>query len=251
MAKPLELAFLAGGGLGLFSLCFVGFAAMAGVPMHTLPVVGSFFEEPEPVEDPLEDLATDEPVDPASEVLYPDKPTKDEEREILGASLGVIGSFAVQAPFDREELAALVEELEQRRTELDERYAELEKREEGIEAQVLFLQERSSELERVRESIEARHLELAEELARIETAREELERERAEADLSSEEKLARKAELFAEGEPELAAQRLVPMGAEQAGKLLRRLDPERARGILDALPAENWAEFAEAYTSGS
>ncbi len=249
MKKPLELALLAGAGLGLFSLCFVGFAAMSGVPMHGLPVIGSLFEAPQEVEDPLAELSEQPAASPESQLLYPDKPTASEEREILGASLGVIGSFAVQAPFDRDELADLVAELETRRGELELRFRELDKREAEVESQVLYLQERSSELERVRESIEERFAELELERKEVAKQRADLELGRAAVQETSEQRIARKALLFAEGEPEVAALRLVPFGAEEAGQLLRRLEPERARAILDALPAEHWSDFADAYTN--
>ena len=123
---------------------------MSGVPMHTLPLVGAFFEAPEPVEDPLAELAEEPARAPESELLYPDKPTPDEEREILGANLGAIGSFAIQAPFDREELSDLVGELEERREELEGRFEDLRKREGEVESQVLWLQERKSELNQLR-----------------------------------------------------------------------------------------------------
>ena len=249
MKKPVELALLAGAGVGLFSLCFVGFAAMSGVPMHTLPMVGAFFEAPEPVEDPLAELADEPARAPESELLYPDKPTPDEEREILGANLGVIGSFAVQAPFDREELSDLVGELEERREELEKRFEDLRKREGEVESQVLWLQERKNELNQLQDGIDEGFAELAIQRDELELERAALQNDRASARESTEERLARKALLFAEGEPEIAAQRLLPYGANEAGQLLRKLDPERALAILDALPEESWAEFADAYVT--
>lgn len=248
MKKPVELALLAGAGIGLFSLCFVGFAAMSGVPMHTLPLVGALFEEPEPVEDPLGDLAKEDAISPESDLLYPDKPTPDEERQILGANLGVIGSFAVAAPFTRDELSDLVAEIETRREEIESRFEEVRQREGEVESQVLWLQERRSELKQLQDSVD-------EQFAGLEIERESLAAERAafEGDVqsareSSGERLTRLAQLFAEGEPGVAASRLLPYGAQESGEILRRLEPERALEVLNALPEENWAEFAEAFT---
>ncbi len=249
MKKPVELALLAGAGVGLFSLCFVGFAAMSGVPMHTLPMVGAFFEAPEPMEDPVAELGDEPAQSPESELLYPDKPTPDEEREILGANLGVIGSFAVRAPFNREELSDLVGEIEQRREELEERFEDLRKREGEVESQVLWLQERKNELDQLQDGVDEAFAELEIQRDELQLERAALQNDRASARASSEERLVAKALLFADGDAEIAAQRLLPYGANEAGRLLRKLDPDRAQSILNALPDESWAEFAEAYVT--
>jgi flagellar motility protein MotE (MotC chaperone) len=249
MSKPLETVLLGAAGLGLFGLCYVGFAAIGGVPMHTLPVVGSFFPAPPPVEDPVAEMVAQEGERPDADLLYPDRPSPRQAKEIIGASLGVIGSFAVHAPFEREELERLVAELEARETTLVERLRAIEEREAQVEEHLLALQERSTDLDNLRAAIESDYAAIAAEREVLAAERAAFERSQASAGEGEQERLKRKAELFVDGEPDVAAQRLVPLGAEEAGKILRLLPPDRARQILDTLSGDDWTKFVDAYTN--
>lgn len=251
MVKPVETALLAAAGLTLFGLCYVGFAAIGGVPLHTLPMVGAMFPAPPPVEDPVAELVADEAqAPPDADLLYPDRPSPHQAKELIGASLGVIGSFAVHAPFDRDELESLVKELEQREVALGQRLRTLEDREAVVEEQLLSLQERSSDLDRLRAEIDAQSAALEAQTQALAEQRAAFERAQALAGESEQERLQRKAALFAEGEAEVAAQRLLPLGPEEGGKILRLLEPARAREILDALSGDDWSRFVDAYTAG-
>ncbi len=251
MPKPLEIGLIAGGATMLFGACYIGFAQMTGVPMHTLTVVGRFFEAPEPVVDPVADLSNEPARSAEEQLLYPEKPTPDRAQELIGASLGVIGSFAVPAPFDRDQLTDLAEELETRKAEIQARAAGLDDREETIEEQLLFLQERWAEIDSLRETIETRAAELEIAASDVETARKQLEQQRLASQRDIAVQIERKAALFQEGGASTAADRLLPLGAQEAGQILQRLEPERAREILDELPKDEWQAFADAYTGGA
>ena len=51
----------------------------------------------------------------------------------------------------------------------------------------------------------------------------------------------------ADGETELLVKRLAGFTPEEGAEILVRLDPVRAKELLDALPPANWRDFAEAY----
>jgi hypothetical protein len=242
MKRPLELALLGGGGLALFGLCFLAFLAVGGAPLAEVPVVGGLFAADEPA---AGEAGADAGADPAAIGAASDSPLparRSVRQEVLNASIGVLGGFAVPAPYSRDELEALVDELEGRNAELGERLDEVAARERTVSERLLMIEAQAKELEQLREEIDVRAAEL--ELRAL-----ELRRDQESVSQDDTLRYANLASLYADGEVDQAATDLQALGAAEAAKVLRRLDDDRALALLRALPDQERRSFAEAWAT--
>lgn len=249
MLKPLEIALIGVGGLSLFSVCFVGFASVAGVPMHTLPVVGSLYEEP------LADH--DEPAavipDPTAGGVRASSSTMGQaERRVVQDAVASLASWTLPPPFEIEELGRLVEDLREGRDELGRRKDLLDSREVQIADEYDRLQKRSLELDQMRRDLEQREGDLARDRAEIEQLAQDLDRSDLVRDEQVDNELLRKSLLFKSGDIDEAAERLTAFPANEAALILHKLgDEDRAIDILNALPREQWKEYVDAFSAVS
>jgi hypothetical protein len=226
MKKIARTSLWAGVGLVGFTLAYVAFALVLGAQPHQIPVAGALFPAP-----PDEQASSSPPPAPGPSPR-PEKVQK--------AELGLLDVFQVPSPYSSSELERLVDELELKRRELDQRLDELAEREKRASERAEFLDEQYAELQRLRIGLEQWENELEQRQAEVERD----EAAKAERDAESWTKLGK---LFADGDAAESGKRLVGYGAQDAAKILHTLKPSRAKELLDALPAERWKEFAEAY----
>lgn len=264
MNKVATMSLAGAGGLFLFSVAYIGFAKMNGVPMHTLPVFGSLFPAPpaeegehgeehasENGEHAAEGATGTEAADPHGEVASgaehgskpaptgthaPTKSSKSHE-----ATADLLGAFKFDSPYTSDELRELVETLEKKNTELDRRMAELATKEELADDRLEAIEDRQKALDAMKTELEELQAELA---ARAEELQDETEK-KTEVEQKSIKALGA---MFEDGELDALASRLTTYGPKEAAKILVTLTPERAKELLDALPQAKWREFAEAYT---
>ncbi|MHC4894455.1 MAG: MotE family protein [Planctomycetota bacterium] len=240
MKKPVEIALLAAGGVALFGVCFVSFALVAGVPMHGVPVIGALFPEPEATEEDEVASADDVSDETRGDAELPER--RNTTLDIVNANIGLLGGFAIPAPFSRGELEELVGDLEEREHELDDRLTAVSERERILEEQLLLLQTQADELDALRDEIDVRAAEL--ELRALELRRDE---ESFSAD--EEARLANIATLYEEGDVDQATEDLQQLTPTEAAKVLRHLDEDRALQILRALPGDARRTYAEAWAT--
>ncbi|QDU70031.1 hypothetical protein [Engelhardtia mirabilis] len=244
MNKKVEIATLAAGGLGLFSMCFLGFALVSDVPLEEMAVIGPLFrngdeQAEEGADGTLAEADGGAPGQNGGKALaLPER--RGTAQEIVTANLGVLGAFALPAPFARAELETLVDELRDQRDLLKERSDALDERERQVADQIAALDMRSAELERIKgeietqtAAIELRSLELKRD-EDVETAGESLVYENL-------------ATLYAEGDTEQITADLVGMGPDEAAKVLRILDEDRAMDLLRAITGDERGKFIDAW----
>ncbi|MEO0651913.1 MAG: hypothetical protein AAFZ65_14655 [Planctomycetota bacterium] len=240
MKKPVEIALLAAGGAALFGVCFVSFARVAGVPLHNAPLIGGLF--PAPPED--EEAETAEAGSSAESGAEPSEADLPERRnttlDIVSANVGLLGGFAIPAPYSRGELEALVGELEAREEELDRRLGEVGGREQLVEERLLLLEAQAAELQALRDEIDVRAAEL--ELRAMELRRDE---DAMGADEAL--RFANLAALYADGDIDQAATDLQEVTPDEAAKILRNLEDDRALEILRAMPPDARRNYSEAW----
>lgn len=236
MKRPVEIALLAAGGVVLFGVCFVSFAMVAGVPLHNVPLIGGLFPGPPEEAEVAEGEEADS--EPRGEAELPTR--RNTTLDIVNANVGLLGGFAIPAPYSRGELESLVDELTAREEELARRLDEVGGRERLVEERLLLLETQSEELQTLRDEIDVRAAEL--ELRALELRRDE---ESISADDAV--RFANLAALYADGDLEQAASDLQEMTADEAARILRNLEDDRALEILRAMPAEARRNYSEAW----
>lgn len=221
------------GGISLFLVCFLGFAAMGGVPVHEVAVIGKFF--PAPPEDAPR---------PLDESQAPPIPQFESDEEVLSASMGVLHTWKLDAPFTGEELKSLADELKLKNTQLEQRLRDATEREQALDEREESLADQFETLDEMRAKLEAFEQEL---LLRAE----EVERDESNAEAAKERRWGSLAKLFAEQEPEEAGRRLSAYSPADATKILLNLDESLALEILNTFTGDRFIEYAEAYAAAA
>lgn len=244
MNKKVEIGVLAAGGFGLFSLCFIGFALMSGQPMSEMAVIGPLFpsDESEEGEDGEQVASGEAGASGAEEgeVGLPERRVN--AQDIVTANLGVLGGFNMPAPFARADLEQLVDELRNERDGLKEREDAVTEREALVESQIAALDEKAVEIERIKDEIDVQTAAL--ELRALELSRDE-EVEAAGADLRYE----NLATLYSDGDVKQVVGDLTALGPEDAARVLRILEEDRALELLRAMKDPDRQQFIEAWAS--
>jgi flagellar motility protein MotE (MotC chaperone) len=215
MSKLLEIAAFSLGGLSIFAVCFLGFAMASGVPLHDVAVVGKMFPSPE------------EAGEPSTAVEVPEPAASDQE--VIRSSMGVLGTWNLPSPFDREELVQLSGELKAKIHMLEAREAALDQREREVEEELALLDERFKAIDELRLRLEAKDAEL--------TLRERQVSKSEEDELASEQqRLADLAELVGglDGDEDKVAF-LSEFPAEEAAAILRQMNAQDAAALLNGL----------------
>lgn len=237
MNRIIELFAMAIGGLSLFLVCFVGFAAMAGKDVSRVAVIGKLFPSP-PQEGEGEPAPGEEHAnaEPAHGQLS--------DAAVIESSLGVLSAWTLPSPYSTSELRVLSEEIKKKRIELEEQEHALGRRERAVKEDEQELEERMRMLEELRKHLEGLQAELAE--------REQLVLGKESA--AAAQKDAGWAEMAgvigAIEDPGAAARKLQEFEPAEAAKILRALgDETRAGEILNAVDGAHWKEFVAAYTA--
>jgi len=219
------------GGLSLFVVAFLGFAAMSGTPLSELAVIGPMFAEEEDPEEELAALLEDS--GPAPSIAT--------AKQVIEANMGMLKVFALEPPFTSEELQTLAVNLksaklgyDERMRKLDEREATIGVREELLTEQFSALEEIRAELERYEEDLNLRSAEVGQD-------------EKAQATTEAA-RWAEVSNLFAGGDVDELSSRLLRYDAAEAAQILSHLDKSQASSLLNALPADKWKEYVDAFS---
>ncbi len=240
MNRLIEIAAMALGALSLFSICFLGFTTLSGVPLHKVAVIGQLFPQPEEPD-------STEPAGLEDESSVP--PPRPSET-VLKSNLGMLGVWSLPSPFSQDELQELSDDLKSRTFELDQRERTIEERERRIDDELGGLAERFRTLDELRESLERFESEL--ELRALEVQRDEGAAAGREA-----QRWAQVALIFDSVEGQEAAEILAEYTPEEAASILKQLDPGTASSLLTSLRsipsvAPEWRAYVDAYSaSGS
>jgi flagellar motility protein MotE (MotC chaperone) len=235
MNRLIELCAMLLGGVSLFTVCFVGFVALSGTPMHEVPVLGKLFPEP----------AAGAPEQPAQEpAAGADAPKNLSDAAVVEASLGVLSAWTLPSPYSTTELRGLSEEIKRKRGELEEAEHALARRERTVQEDEAELAERMKTLGELQEHLQGLQAELAE-------REQAIARREATLEANADSRWTAVAGVIAAiEEPAAAAKRLAEYEPEEAAKILRALnDDERAGAILNAFDEARWKEYVGAYTA--
>lgn len=266
MNKIATIALSTLGGSALFAVSFLGFAKLNNVPLDTLPVVGGLFPKLPVGEDPTHAAPEHAPVEgetkpdeTAHATQGAEHPTTTPEagthetaqqaevkhepspKPLPEAHAGIFDLLDVDGLYTQDELRALGESLRAKNREVEQRIAELNRREELLSDRLTALDERRSTMDAFAKQLDARERELS---AREAEAPGSMG---ADGSAQAESKPADLAQFFADGEVETIAKRLVGFTPEEGAQILARLEPARAKELLEALPTASWRPFAEAY----
>lgn len=220
MNKILRLLAYGMGGSGLLAASFLIFASLGGVPLHTLPVVGSLFPTPE------SELAS-LPPEPATVEAQVDQDSR-RPQQVIDTTTSPLFTFSIQDPWSATELQALEDALDAQKARLTELEAELTDRERELTNRARRYDRLFTELEVMRESLIDQSDEA---VAQREENERKLEAEKAER-LES---LKRVAALYADGDPKQVAGLLLGHQAQEAGEILSLLGEGRAAELLLAI----------------
>jgi len=248
------------GSAALFAVSFLGFAKLNGVPLNELPLVGGAFpalpEDQSPARlDPVRPVAPGP--GPAAEPELPeaDKPAEDHAAAAqheapahgpaaakpVEANAGIFDLIDVDGLYTQDELRALGDSLRAKNREAEQRNAELNRHEELLADRLAALDERRRTLDDFAKQLDGRERELA---AREAEAKNSAGADGSGAGIASPSDLA---EFFVDGELDVLSKRLASFTPEESAKILVRLEPARAKELLEALPTASWRAFAEAY----
>ncbi len=236
MNRILEILALALGGTSLFALCFLGFASMAGVPMHDVAVLGKLFPEPAEHGEEGEHATL---VEGTGQAVH-EEPEFASDSQVIEASIGVLGAFSLAPPFSAEELKSLADKLKLKRTQLDVRLKDLEARSQELDGREEMLAEQFQALEELRGRLEAFEQELS-------VRAEEVSRAEAVASQEEERKWKKLAELLEGLDPEEAGKRITAYSPVEATQILRHFEEDLALQILNTLSGDKYLEYSEAW----
>lgn len=217
MNKILKILVYALSGGGLLTASFLVFASVAGIPLSTLPLVGSFFPAPE--------TEAVEPPEPATLEAQIDQDKRPPD-QVLEASANPLHSFQLPPPWSSKALEALELRLESRIATLEERTQALKEREREQDERERRYDKMFIQLEIMRESL----LQQSDESSAL---KEELDTEALAEEAENRERLKRAAALYIEGDAADAAKMLLATyPPEEAGEVMRHLDTERVAEMM-------------------
>lgn len=219
MNKILKLLVYALSASGLLTASFLVFASVAGIPLSSLPMIGSFFPEPE--------LEASEPPEPATLDAQIDQDRRPPD-QVLEASANPLHSFQLTAPWSSKGLEALELRLEARIATLEERTQVFKKREREQDERARRYDKKFIELEIMRENL----LQQSDESS---ARQEELDTEALAKEAERRAGLQRASVLYAEDDGNAASDASMLLStypATEAGEILRLLEPERAAQLM-------------------
>jgi len=242
MKPALKYTLMAGGGLVLLFGSFVTFAALSGQPLHKVAVLSLFVKAPDAPREPSprEHESETPAAQPAATTAQGEKPLAKEDVKAVERTIGVLGAFALPSPFSTDELTDLQQQLGRGNKDLKARLARVEQRERELDDRERDIEQRQLELTELRQKLVDKESELrmlSDEVTRDSEARNA-------RDAASWKELSK---FFEEGEPADLAKKLLSFDRREAAKILRSLDDERASAIVNALPADKYHDYLDAY----
>jgi flagellar motility protein MotE (MotC chaperone) len=236
MNRILEIAAMALGGLSLFAVCFLGFATMAGVPLHSVAVIGNLF--PEPAAKPDYVATTGGELEPA--------PRRPDPAAVYQSSLGVLGTWSLESPFSADELKSLVDEVKLKKEQLNVELKNVARRAGELDAREEALAEQYGALDELRARLEAFETELLMRSA-------EVERDEG-AKAAQDDRTYKKLASLISGiqDPKEAGLRLTAYSPEEATKILLHLTPEKkALEILNTFSGDRYLAYSRAWAEAA
>lgn len=202
---------------------FVTAAGMLGADLHTLPVVGGLF--PEPQEQSL-DPALNEMNTSVEEQVEADRRSPD---QVVDNSASPLHAFLLPSPWSSDQLEGLERQLKTRMNAIAEREKDLDKRQADLEESQRHLAELQTELESVRNG-------MIEERDETVALQEEVKQEEAAAAEKRIASFKQMSSLYAEGDPSESAQMLLDMyPPDDIGLVLSGLLPERVKELMSGI----------------
>lgn len=254
MKPAVKYALMGVGSLVLLAGSFVTFAALSGAPLHEVAILKNFVAAPEKPESPSKEPKSAHPDEgdaehgstpttakhePSPEHGSKPAPTRSEARA-LDANAGVLGAFMLPSPFSSNELSDLQKSLRGANEDAKQRLERIELRERELAEWEHALEQRNDELQELRKLLEKRELEL--------TMREdEVKRDEKAKDSREQQSWAELSKFFSEGDPDELAKKLVLFEPKEAVRILRSLDDARASALVNALPADKYHAYLQAY----
>lgn len=230
MNKGIEILVLALGGLSLFVVAFLGFAAMSGKPLSRLTVLGRLFPEPLAEQAPAEPEERREP-----ESAYT-------PGQVIEANVGMLSAYTLDPPFSADELQALVVELKGSKIAYEKRLADLQRREADLGHREELVRHQHETLEQMRSELDRLEAELS-----LRSA--ELRRDQDAVSRGEESRWVGISTLFEAGDVDDHSKRLVTYEPDEASRILANLSEDRAAALLNAIgDGERWKEYADAYS---
>jgi flagellar motility protein MotE (MotC chaperone) len=241
MKPALKYTLMAGGGLVLLFGSFVTFAALSGQPLHKNAVLKLFVPPPvAPREGSPRTAESETPAAQPATSSQGEKPLAKEDVKAVERTIGVLGAFALPSPFSTDELTDLQQQLGRGNKDLKARLAKIEQRERELDDRERDVEQRQLELTELRQKLGEKESELrmlSDEVTRDSEARNA-------RDAASWKELSK---FFEDGEPADLAKKLLSFDRREAAKILRSLDDERASAIVNALPADKYHDYLDAY----
>jgi hypothetical protein len=241
MKPALKYTLMAGGGLVLLFGSFVTFAALSGQPLHKIAVLKLFVPPPvAPHEGSPRTAESETPAAQPATSAQGEKPLAKEDVKAVERTIGVLGAFSLPSPFSSDELTDLQQQLGRGNKDLKARLAKVEQRERELDDRERDIEQRQLELTELRQKLGEKESELrmlSDEVTRDSEARNA-------RDAASWKELSK---FFEDGEPADLAKKLLSFDRREAAKILRSLDDERASAIVNALPADKYHDYLDAY----
>jgi len=242
MKPAIKYAVMGGGALVLLFGSFVTFAALSGQPLHQVAVLKTFVQAPaEPAEhaaaQPETKFASPHP---ESGAQGHGRTSGEESLKAVERTVGVLGAFTLPSPFSADELSDLSRKLHTGNRNLESRQKRIEQRERDLDDRERDLEARQQELTELRQKLLEKEAELhmlSDEITRDSEARNA-------RDAASWKEISK---FFEEGEADELAKKLLSFEPKEAAKILRSLDDERAGALVNALPADKYKEYLDAF----
>jgi flagellar motility protein MotE (MotC chaperone) len=242
MNRIIEIAAMAIGGMSLFLVAFVGFAALSGKDMSQVAVVGKLFPAP-----PDEAEGEGEHAEVPGETEAGGAEEHGEglsDAAVVEASLGLLSAWTLPSPYSTTELRVLTEEIKKKHEALEAEEHALARRERAVVEDEHELEERVKTLEELRAHLESLQQEVTERENDL-AAREAAFQAGKDSRWAAVARVIGGLEEAAE-----AATRLQEYSPQDAAKILVALgDDERAGEILNQVQGPRWKEFVDAYTA--
>jgi flagellar motility protein MotE (MotC chaperone) len=247
MKPAVKYAVMGGGALVLLFGSFATFAALSGQPLHKVAILKYFVSAPlDPKaggDAPDEHTAAGETHAPEGEhPATAEAPKTDgaEEQKAVEKTISVLGAFTLPSGFSTDELVDMQGELRKSAQETKALLTRLKQRERDLVDRENDIDQRVKDLAAFQKRLTAWNLEL--EMQKAENDRDASAR--AELDNASWKQLAK---FFEEGDPADMVKKLLSFPPREAAKILRALDDERSGSILNALPADKYADYIQEY----
>ena len=233
MNKIVKYSLLGVGGTILFLGTYVGIAVASGAPLHEVPLISMFVDEPEEPEGP----------DPDEEELAKESLPREERtgNDLLNANAGLLGAFLMEPPFSPKGLRELENELKKKLREQTIEHETIELRKLDLDEWENSLRERQGELEDRRTKLE--ELE-----STINLKISELEYNQAVKEEEAEAGWRRLADMFKSSDAAAAAEMIQLETPADGAKILSQLNTKQAGDILRSItPASKRKEYMDAY----